>query len=168
MTDNEVVQKVLAEVQRQRSQKRDEEKDFRLRNTKILLREYRKLKTHIAIAPEDEITPDEYKLLSGGHQDISSLMKYKISTKRLMRYVDSILDAYEGYCKSGDSYDNRRWVIIDSMYLGDKRLKISQLADMYCVDRSIISKEQSKAIQDLSIMLFGIRGLDDFFDTYLS
>ncbi|MCH4170679.1 MAG: hypothetical protein LKF36_05565 [Lactobacillus sp.] len=165
--DKELVDKVLAEFQRQKAQGQKEERDFRLRNTKILLREYRKLKAHIAIAPEEEITPDEYKLLSGGHQDLSALMRYKISTKRIMHYVDSILEAYEAYCQRGDYYDKRRWGIIQRLYLTEPKQTLASLAQYYNIDPSVLGKERNRAIQDLSIMLFGIRGLDDFFDTYI-
>ncbi|MCH4171916.1 MAG: hypothetical protein LKF36_11885 [Lactobacillus sp.] len=167
-TDTELVKKVAAEVRRQKSLDRKEERDFRLRNTKILLREYRKLKAHIAIAPEEDITPDEYKLLSGGHQDLSALMKYKISTKRIMNYVDLILENYEGYCKRGDYYEKRRWDIIERLYLSETKQSLSNLARYYNLDQSVLGKERNKAIQDLSIMLFGIRGLDDFFDSYIA
>ncbi|WP_416353913.1 hypothetical protein ACNAN0_03820 [Agrilactobacillus fermenti] len=166
-TKDDIVQKVLKEFERQQSQKKKEHKDFRLRNTKILLREYRKLKAHVDIAPEAMITPDEYKLLSGGHQDISTLQRYKISTKHLLQFVDAILKAYKDYCQAGDRFDQRRWQIINRMYLAKERQTLATLGDYYHIDSSVVGKERNKAVQDLSIMLFGMQGLDDFFDTYL-
>lgn len=161
-------EKIVAEIKREQVKFRRAEKDYRLRNTKILLREYRKLKTHVEIAPEKNVNDDEYKLLTGGKQSLDTLVKYKISTEHLLQYIDCILYAYKNYCKLGNDIEKRRWDIIDKMYLAPKKSSMTELSKRYNLDHSVISRNRNKGIQDLSIMLFGVWGLDDFFDTYLS
>lgn len=160
---------IAKQVKQAKRQNNREEKDHRLRNTQLLLREYPKLKAHVGADPETFIQdPDLYEILTGVKVSDHALAKYNIKTVQLMRYVDAILAAYEQVCKGGDTYDRRRWSIVEDSYLAPKRLTQNQQAEKWNIDRSRVSREQQKAAQELSVMLFGVVGLSDFIDCWIA
>lgn len=159
---------VAKQLDKQSSQRHRESRDKRLRNTKILLREYPKLKAHALSDPEAYLAADVYEVVAEIQIKDHELAKYHSKTKLLMDYVDMILQAYESICKGGDESDRRRWQIMFDSYLADKRLTQTQQAKKWNIDQSRISRCQQKGIQDLSVMLFGIVGLDDYLDDWIA
>lgn len=163
-----ITAEVIKNLDREKTKQVAEEKDYRLRNTQILLHEYPKLKAHAVSQPEQFIDEDEYEMVTGVKISDHELAKYNVKTKHLMEYVDTIIDAYRSVCLGGDVADKRRWQIIYDSYLADKRVGMKALTLKWKVDKSTISRERSKAIQDLSVMLFGVAGLRDFLKEWIA
>lgn len=164
----EVRLQLKSEWELERKHLEKEEHDKRLRNTEILLVNYKKLKAHVDTNPERFITADEYETYTGVKLTNHELPKYKIKTQHLLHYVDMILHAYSSYCLGGDDSEQRRWSILYNTYLAEHRLKDNTMKVDWQVDRSTISRERRKAIQDLSVMLFGVAGLSDFLAHWIS
>lgn len=144
------------------------EKDERLRNTKILLREYTKLKAHVDSNPEAYLSSDEYETLTGKQVEEHELAKYHVKTAHLMCFVDNILDAYRAWCLGGSAVERRRWHIVADSWLSGKRLTTTAQGEKWNIDHSLITREQTKAVQDLSVMLFGVAGLEDFLAQWIA
>lgn len=159
---------VVALNNRHSRQAQKEERDERLRNTKILLKEYPKLKAHVEANPEVFLTDDEYKMLTGVSPEPRELAKYHVKTHHMLQYVDQLLSAYEAYCKGGTEMDCRRWTIVEDSYLKTPRLSTVKQAKKWGVVESRIRQEQTTAAQELSVMLFGVAGLKDFLDQWLA
>lgn len=136
-------------------------KDTRLRNTRKLLEDYLKLEAHVQNAPDHAITPDMYKLLFGLDGGKAEISKWQASTAFYMHFIDTTLETYQAMCMAGDYLDRRRWCIIDKMYLQSPRHKASDLAEMYHIDKTRVSRIKDQAIEDLSMMLYGIMALVD-------
>lgn len=163
-----ITNEVIKSLNHEKRKRVSNEKDYRLRNTQILIREYPKLKAHAKSQPEQFVNDDEYEMLTGVKIEDHELAKYHVKTEHLMEYVDLILDAYKSVCLGGDESDQRRWWLIYDSYLGDCRLSTKEQTRKWNVDRTTISRERMKAIQDLSVMLFGVAGLSDFLKEWIA
>lgn len=138
------------------------ESEQQLRNTKSLLRHYRLLENHLNI---EVPTVDEDVPLSKYEISLYSLLGYRVRSKEMMEFVNNILDRYRQLCAAGTFEDGRRYNVIKKLYLIDDTLTRVQLADYYKVDEKTIRRDERKAIDDLSVMIFGIDALNDMSKT---
>ena len=138
------------------------ESEKELRNTKDLLQHFRLLENHLSI---DMPTVDDDTPLSKYEISLYSLLGYRVRTKEMMQFVTHILDRYGEICKAGVAEDERRYNVIKKLYLIDGPLTRTQLADQYGVDEKTIRRDERKAIDELSIMIFGIDALNDMSKT---
>lgn len=136
------------------------DKDWRLRNTKLLLRHYRWLSLHCEELVEDL---DEYGeiLFDPEELNLKALMKYKAKTKKMMDYFDATWGSYYQHCKNRGGMAQRRVDVLYRLYIANPEMKKVELAEKYDVDESTIRRDESKATKELSIFLFGIDSLND-------
>lgn len=156
-----IVEQVSKEFSKTTRIKKEQEKDWRLRNTRYLLVNYRKLQSHCKASLE------EIKLHDDILKDIrvNSVAEYKAKTIKMMDYVDMMLKSYESYCKEGGQATNRRWSVFKRKYLDSGDLPTnSTLANQHGVDERTIRRDESKAIEEFSVYLFGISHLTDLID----
>lgn len=163
-----ITSEVIKNLDHEKRKRVTAEKDSRLRNTRILVRSYPKLKAHTATQPEVFLDDDIYEMITGVKISDHELARYHIKTKHLLEYVDTILAAYKQVCLGGDESDKRRWQIMYDTYLSDHRLRMADQANKWNVDKSTISRECAKAIQELSVTMFGIAGLADFLSDWIA
>lgn len=136
-----------------------EKKDNRLFNTKLLVLNYRKLKLHC----EEEIPGDI--LIAGIAFDderlsLDTLLNEKAKTYRMMQYVDSMLVAYAVYAKEKGDHIERRYKIMDRLYINKNLIKPSDLAELFNISDRQVYKDRDQAIRDFSVMLFGMSVID--------
>ncbi|MDR2833456.1 MAG: hypothetical protein LBV67_07060 [Streptococcaceae bacterium] len=157
----ELIAKVVRkEEKKSNTEKKKERKDWRLRNTNLLLKKYRMLKKHCeqnidALEEYNEMTYDSELL------DLNTLMKYKAKTNKMLKYFDVVYQSFGEYCKISGYTEARRFEIIDKLYVSDNKQSAEVLAELYNLDKSVIYKEVKTATEDLSIFLFGIDSLED-------
>lgn len=140
------------------------EGDRRLRNTKMLLQNYRRLSLHIQIEPGDEDLTLKYEAENGVIIRFDELNKYHAKSRALLKYLDNILAAYKIECEQGDEVDYRRYQVIKKLYLSTSRLSLSEIAIYYEKDRSTIDRDKRQAINDISVMLYGVDALNDIIE----
>lgn len=162
-----LIDSILDRRSKQKKRQHHDEEDRRLRNTQILMREFPKLKAHLDSDPKSYIDPDTYEMIAGTTVSEHQLAKYQYKTTELMKYVNQALADYKHVCEGGDESEVRRWSILYDSYLAEKRLTATQIAKKLGVDRTTISRERQKAIQAVSVHLFGIYGLGDFIDHWI-
>ncbi len=154
----------------ERQRERREMVDRRLRNTKLLLRNYRIFRTHVQNAvyeieeceTAEEIMAD---LMMPGRDNslfVESIKKSVARTATIVRHMETMMQLYQVYCHTiGTSEDERRWRIINAMYMcdDDGRRTIAQLAaDEGVVERTIY-KDIDIACEKIAALMFGIDGL---------
>lgn len=138
------------------------ESEQELRNTKSLLSHYLLLQNHLNVElPEvsDDVPLSQYE------RSLYSLLGYRVRSKEMMEFVNNILYRYQDICKAGTFEEQRRFDVIKKLYLIDNKLTRVQLADFYRVDEKTIRRDERKAIDELSIMMFGIDALNDMSKT---
>ena len=90
-------------------------------------------------------------------------MQNKARTVKLMRHVDIALDVYKSICLSSDKNEERRkWRVLNKKYIEFPIMSEEKLAEQLNVDRSTISRANKEALEDLSVILFGVDMINEW------
>ncbi|MGM0973397.1 MAG: hypothetical protein ACQEW2_10905 [Bacillota bacterium] len=156
----------LAAFQHLEKEKEKQEKqkyDRRLRNIKLLLRNYRSFALHCAnIKLEvntlnqklelDELDSDEFA--------VRSVLKSKERTLAMVKYINKTLEVYRVICeKSDDPEDIRCYRIIHGMYISEDKKTAKELSSGHSVHNRTIYKDIDKACETLVVLMFGVDGI---------
>ncbi len=143
----EVARIAAAEVLVQRETIIKEEFDARYHDVNLLMKNYRKLKTHYShVAPEA--------------LEVSSICSMRRKTGLMMSHVDKMLAAYEALCMKSDNPEEvRRWQALYLRFIGDERLKPDTVAERLHIDRRTFYRDIGKAMEDMAVLLFGIEAI---------
>ena len=138
-------------------EKRDKiTKDKALHNTKLLLRNYNKLQAHCRVV-EDQLEEDEGTFWNHRFLNLDSLMQNKAKTVKIMNQVDRALEHYKRDClKAKTMNESRRYDMLKMKYLNRDYSSDDDIADRYDVARTTVNRNVESAIEELSIILFGI------------
>jgi len=156
--------------------KREKEyqRDRRLRNTKLLLRNYRTLKLHLteSVYSEDQlyenIAASALEILYGiNNQDDETLYIEAINTslKRteiIMQHIDHMLYIFRVICENSKRpEDLRRYRVLHAMYIEPSAGTVSaeEVAEKEKINPRTVYKDINNACITLSALLFGIDGL---------
>lgn len=156
-------------LNRERARERKELADSRLRNTKLLLRNYRVFCAHAENAVYDveecesakEIIAD---LMMPGQDSpliVESIKKSVARTATIVKHMQTMMQLYQAYCHvNGTSEDERRWRVIYALYIAeDERRTVSELAKEEGVVERTIYKDIDIACERIAALMFGIDGL---------
>lgn len=83
----------------------------------------------------------------------------------MMEFVNQILNEYKQVCSSWTYDQQRRYDVISSLYINKNAVTKTKLAQKFNVDEQTIYRDERKAIDEISIMLFGIDALNDMSKT---
>lgn len=148
--------------------------DRRLRNTKLLLKNYRAFKKHCTGAVyTDEVGEHDGKkeetalelldmMLQRDNVAVVEAIRTSCRrTKIIIRHIDAMLDLYKIYCeKSTDMSKKQGFDIIYGMYICDTPKTIAKLAIEKNVSERQIYRYHDSAVETISALMFGIDALD--------
>ena len=121
--------------------------DERYHDVNLLMKNYRKLKTHYA-----HISPEAL--------EVGVICSMQRKTKLMMSHVDKMLTAYKALCSEAASPDEaRRWDALYLRYIADEQLSADVIADRLHIDRRTFYRDISKATEDMAVLLFGIEAI---------
>ena len=158
-------------LNRERQRDRTEMADRRLRNTKLLLRNYRVFCAHVENAVYDveecesaeDIIAD---LMMPGRDNslfVESIKKSVARTATIVKHMETMMQLYQAYCHTlGTVEDERRWRVIHTLYIAEndgERRTISELAKEEGVVERTIYKDIDIACERIAALMFGIDGL---------
>ena len=146
-------------VELEHKKKKKEERDWRLRNTELLLKHYRKLKNH-CIDIYEEVEEYEDSVLNLEQLTLESLEKYRFKTAKMLKYIEVKINAYDRDCLNGTIEEQRRFRVIYDRYLGFNRLSVIQIAERENVDKKTVYTDSKQAVKDFSIYLFGLDAIE--------
>lgn len=113
----EIAKLAAAEVLSQRDSIIEEEFDSRYRDVNLLMKNYRKLKSHYA-----HVSPETL--------EVSSICSMHRKTGLMMSHVDKMLTAYKALCKDAVNQDEvRRWDALYLRYISDEKISVDDIAD---------------------------------------
>lgn len=153
------------------AQTKAEKADRRLRNTKLLLRNYRMFKAHAENAvyeAQDAIDNNAYDiidLMSDRWQDseevfVDSIKRSVERTVTIVAHVEAMLHLYEVYCmNSGNPEEVRRWDVVNRLYIVEPASSIRQLATFHGVTDRTIYRDVDIACERIAALMFGIDGI---------
>lgn len=146
--------------------------DRRLRNTRLLLKHYRSLKAHnkMVNSIKDEIYTenavdvlDDIEALNDEEQYVQALSRTKIRTLVIVGHMNKAMRYYEAICKSEGKVKERRYNIIKYVYLDPTKDDLTptyeEAAEHFNLTVRTIGRDIRSAIEDLSILFFGIDGI---------
>ncbi len=147
----------------------DERADKRLRNTRLLLRNYRLFKDHAenAIYDLDELVAEEsvYDILEimQGHDTslfVESIKQSVARTVMIVKHIETMLALYETYTiRSGSQEEQRRYRVIQALYIDENPTPIPELAQFEQIAERTVYKDIDSACEKLSALIFGIDGV---------
>lgn len=146
--------------------------DRRLRNTRLLLKHYRSLQAHnklaenttVRIYREDAVDIlDDIEAIDDEEQYVQALSRTKIRTLMIVAHMNKAMMYYKSICEADDKGKERRYKIINYMYLemnkDDTIPTYEQAAEYFNLSVKTIGRDIKLAIEDLSILFFGIDGI---------
>jgi len=140
--------------------------DRRLRNTRLLLKNYRAFKKHVQGAvfnaqKAKESAIDILDSLDDFTFDddlyIESIKRSQQRTMIIMRHIDEMLKYYRIACEqSGREDEMRCYRIIMATYINDERKTAEEIAETENIERRTVYKNINAAIKPLSALIFGV------------
>lgn len=149
-------------VQRERT-------DKRLRNTKLLLRNYRALKDNsensvFGRTQIGESAADILESMMNMYDNdviVDSIKRSASRTAIIVMHIETMLSLYEAYCeKSKDAVEKRRYKIIFNYYFTEIKSPPRELAKKYNTTENTVYRDINSGIEKLSALIFGIDGLE--------
>ena len=121
--------------------------DSRYHDVKLLMKNYRMLKTHYT-----QVLPETL--------EVSSICSLHHKTNLMMSHVDKMLTAYKSICYTSGKVDEKnRWDALYLRYIADERIIIDDIAEKLKIDRRTYFRYVNRAMEDLAVLLFGIEAI---------
>lgn len=157
------VQTVLEHLEKEKSRQQKERRDWRLRNTKLLLRNYRDFVSHSNDIKLELEKLDSDKVLDSLYDDdlaIESIKRSKERTLIMVKFIDQMLEIYRIKCeRSNKEEEIRRYKTIDMMYISDKEFSAKEIATCHKIDTRTVYRDINEAVKTLSVLVFGVDGI---------
>lgn len=162
-------QAALDRIKREKKERMTQRFSRRLRNTKLLLREYRKLKAfsencvykkpkESAVQILDEIDNFEYE----DELFVDAIKKSKERTVIIVSHIDRMLDVYKTICEQGTKDEHKRkYHVLKHYYLvpEEEKKTVDDLTKELFVGRQTIYNDIDDAARYLTSLVFGVDGL---------
>ena len=159
-----IATKVLEINKKQRDTEEQEEKDRRLRNTKLLLRNYHSFRKYVARKKmdlfEDEGVTDVRALVLNGEDLVKSIKESEQRTLVMIQHLDHALAALKFVCEREEDeskQSSKHYQILKERYIDEQ--SIDDIAAKHFINKRSVYKAIDAASERLSILLFGVYGL---------
>ncbi len=158
------VREAMDRLGREKEERRKGRHDRRLRNTDLLLKNYKTFIAHCktaiytskqlaennAIDILDEIEDSDDEVY------IQSIMRTKERTAIIVKHIKRILEYYR-YLSRKDSELERKCNVVFGIYI-EKKTYRQMAEELYCSTKTI-DRDRREAIEELSVLIFGVDGL---------
>lgn len=157
----------IEEYHKEFDRSRQENRDKRLYNTRLLMEKYRGMvkysesAVYDAAQLEDDLDLQTLLDIMGCSYDSHTLSVQSIQervgkVRIILDHVTRMLDYYKFRCESsGKTEIVRKWEVIKALYLDEEIKTVQDLAEVYFVDERTIYRYNRAALQDLSALFFG-------------
>ena len=153
----------------EKEKERGKRRDRRLRNTALLLENYRMFKQSVdnsiySSRQIEESAGDILESMMNIYDDeviIRSIRRSAEKTSVMVAHIDNMIELYRAYCyhQSGDYIDIRRFEVMYQTYISDKKKSVGELALDYDVSANTIYGDLNEAKRRLGALIFGIDGV---------
>jgi hypothetical protein len=147
---------------------RKAEKKRIIRNVKLLMINYRSLRSYLDNAVyEAKLVEDPLKIIEelmmpdrDGTIVIESIKRSVARTATIVDHVEKMVKLYRADCYiAGTPEAERRWRVIDALYISDEKKTVKELAVLECVEERTIYNDVNIALERLSVFIFGVDGI---------
>ncbi|WP_061342891.1 hypothetical protein [Clostridium botulinum] len=160
-------------IKQQEYSKTTKRYDRRLRNTRLLLKQYRKLNVHNieSVKSINRIKDnnaidilDDVESIDDEEQYIQALSRTKVRTVIIIKHINKMLKYYEIICNHEGENKRRGYKAIKRLYIdpikeSEKIPRYESVAEELDISVKTVSRDVKDAIEDLSSLFFGIDGI---------
>lgn len=149
------VDATLSKIKSQEKKETKAQKENALFNTKLLVKNYRELKAHCDIIPQqiEELAGHDF---DSEKMSLDTLMTEKAKTYKMMLYVDAAIMIYKDLCFQSDNVaKERRFKVLDDLFISSYPLTVELISEKFYISKKQIYNDRDKAIRELSTILFG-------------
>lgn len=146
--------------------KQEEQKikrDRRLRNTKLLLRNYRTFVLHCEGLKMELQSREAGELLEDLEADefaVESIKRSKERTLAMVQFINQMLQVYQLICKqSNKEEDMRKYETINKLYIQEEKMTAEEVAECHKTNVRTVYRDVNDAVKTLSILIFGVDGI---------
>lgn len=143
--------------------------DRRLRNTKLLLRNYHMLKKHaensvFGRTQMEESAIDILESMMSIYDNeviIESIKRSATRTAVIVSHIETMFGLYEAYCDNAPNreIETRRYEVVWDMYMAEKPLKAKEVAEKQNMSKDNVYADLRAAVERLTALIFGVDGL---------
>jgi DNA-directed RNA polymerase specialized sigma24 family protein len=158
-TADDLIEKAVKKaIKEYNKEQKVERKKKALHNTKLLLKNYRKIQTSIEEAVSDAIQLEQDYVIMDDNDElyVESIRRSKLRSLIVIAHIDKALALAEEECKqknSSEKYD----IFISCMLDG---ATYEEVAEQYDTSTQSISRWVTSITKSISIQLFGVEGLE--------
>lgn len=181
LTEKEIVelaakkaaQVTLETLKQQKKKEREERRDWRLRNTRLLLEHLYEFKQHakhslfdvrkVLEASQEDIAAYTQQISERNDIYVESVMLSAGRTATLIEDTERMLDLYRMECEQGSEEKQRRYRVLIACSIQKKSYQ--QIMEEESISRSTVFRDIETAIEELSAMIFGADIFYDFCQT---
>lgn len=159
----------LKVFEQERKKEQGKRADRRLRNTKLLLRNYHMLKEHAenSVFGRTQMEESAIDILDSmmsvydNEVIIESIKRSATRTAIIVSHIDTMFGLYEAYCNNAANRDveMRRYEVVWDMYMADIVLSAKEIADKQNMSKDNVYADLRVATERLSALMFGVDGL---------
>lgn len=144
--------------------------DRRLRNTKLLLRNYHMLKEHaensvFGRTQMEESALDILESMMSIYNDeviIQSIKNSATRTAIIVSHIEIMFGLYYSYCdrSANREIDLRRYNVVWDMYMAEDTLSAKEIAEKQNISKDSVYSDLKVGIERLTALIFGVDGLN--------
>lgn len=143
--------------------------DKRLRNTKLLLRNYHMLKDHAGQSVFGRTQMEESALdilesmmsIYDNEVIIESIKRSATRTAVIVSHIETMFRLYYSYCDNSATreLDMRRYNTVWDAYMADTPLSVSEIAKKQHISKDSVYMDIRVSVEKLTSLIFGVDGL---------
>lgn len=158
------VQAVIDFQVKEKKKQQKAKKDWRLRNTKLLLRNYRSFVAHSHDIQKEIDAFKKAKALEELYSEdfaVESIKRSKQRTYAMVQFMERMLDVYRTMCEeSVQPEDLRRYQVICEMYISAEKTTAEKIAKCHFIDLRTVYRDINEASKALSVLIFGVDAIE--------
>lgn len=159
----------LKTFEQERKKEQVKRADWRLRNTKLLLRNYRMLKEHaensvFGRTQMEESAIDILESMMSMYDNeviIESIKRSATRTAVIVSHIETMFGLYEAYCDKARNrnVEMRRYEVLWDLYMAEDTLSVKEVAQKHHVAMDTVYTDRRMAVERISALIFGVDGL---------
>lgn len=160
----------LKAFEQERKKEFSSRSDRRLRNTKLLLRNYHMLKEHAQNSVFGRTQMEESALdilesmmtMYDNEIIIESIKRSATRTAVIVSHIETMFGLYAAYCDNSQNrdIDMRRYEVIWDMYMAMDTLSVKEIAEKQHISKDTVYSDLRVAVERLTALIFGVDGLN--------
>lgn len=159
----------LKAYEQEKKKEQGKRADKRLRNTRLLLRNYHMLKEHAENSVFGRTQMEESALdilesmmsLYDNEVIIESIKRSATRTAIIVTHIETMFGLYDAYCDKSQNreIDRRRFDVIWDRYMAEPVLSVKEIAEKQNMSKENVYSDLKVAEERLTALIFGVDGL---------